>query len=494
MMPGADTVMLHVAEDPDKAWARARAALPARGDHLRVVADARHHVGRALARDHTRRAARRGHLPGALARRGRRPHPRRGRRPRSSTCTRSSAACRSTRAGSACSSTSTRCCRASADPARRRSRRSPSRRSRRRRPRSRSRRRGRPPSRRRPNAGSTDITRPAHIAASCAAALRRRRSRRRPRRRGFRYAFTVTRCTRRASTGTPGLAHAVAPRATPAARARTRRGGTSSRRRRRSWPRGRAARRDLPTFSDRRDRAASARNIAPPNGRRVAVGLEPLAPRRRRRAPDRARRPPPSRSRSRSSSSASVAVSGMRAHPGDPPGLAPRVADRPGGFVGRRAARAPATAHVAGIPSDGYAAGPGSGSGAGSRLGAGAVTRPTRGWNFGCGVERARWRRRFPIVPAMVCGDRTVTWGEFDDRAGRLASWLLRPGCPPRRPGRASTSPTSPEYLETFFAALKIGAAPLNVNYRYVADEVRYVLDNSGAPALVHAPEFADGA
>ena len=102
----------------------------------------------------------------------------------------------------------------------------------------------------------------------------------------------------------------------------------------------------------------------------------------------------------------------------------------------------------------------------------------TADWNFA-----AVWTavaREVPDRAAVVCGDRTVTWGEFDDRAGRLASWLYAHGV---RPGdRVALDLTNvPEYLETFFAALKLGAAPVNVNYRYVADEVRYVLENSGA-------------
>jgi len=97
--------------------------------------------------------------------------------------------------------------------------------------------------------------------------------------------------------------------------------------------------------------------------------------------------------------------------------------------------------------------------------------------------------REVPDRTAIVCGDRTVTWREFDERAARLASWLDAQGV--RAGDRVALDLTNvPEYLEAFFAALKLGAAPLNVNYRYVADEVRYVLENSGAAALVHAPEF----
>jgi acyl-CoA synthetase (AMP-forming)/AMP-acid ligase II len=99
--------------------------------------------------------------------------------------------------------------------------------------------------------------------------------------------------------------------------------------------------------------------------------------------------------------------------------------------------------------------------------------------------------REVPDRVAIVCGDRTVTWRDFDDRAARLASWLHAQGVQPG--DRVALDLTNvPEYLEAFFAALKLGAAPVNVTYRYVADEVRYVLENSGAAALVHAPEFGD--
>ncbi|MCZ7535956.1 MAG: AMP-binding protein [Acidimicrobiia bacterium] len=49
----------------------------------------------------------------------------------------------------------------------------------------------------------------------------------------------------------------------------------------------------------------------------------------------------------------------------------------------------------------------------------------------------------------------------------------------------------SPEYLETFYAALKLGAVPVNVNYRYVGSELAYLLENSDASALVYHDEFS---
>jgi 3-oxocholest-4-en-26-oate---CoA ligase len=49
----------------------------------------------------------------------------------------------------------------------------------------------------------------------------------------------------------------------------------------------------------------------------------------------------------------------------------------------------------------------------------------------------------------------------------------------------------APEYLETFFAAQKLGAVPVNVNYRYVGAELAYLLDNSDTAAMVFHDDFA---
>ena len=43
-----------------------------------------------------------------------------------------------------------------------------------------------------------------------------------------------------------------------------------------------------------------------------------------------------------------------------------------------------------------------------------------------------------------------------------------------------------PEYLEAMLAAFKLRAVPVNVNYRYVAGELRYLLDNSDAVGGPH--------
>ena len=48
-----------------------------------------------------------------------------------------------------------------------------------------------------------------------------------------------------------------------------------------------------------------------------------------------------------------------------------------------------------------------------------------------------------------------------------------------------------PEYLETMVAAFKVRAVPINVNYRYVADELVYLFENAELRALVLEASFA---
>jgi fatty-acyl-CoA synthase len=103
------------------------------------------------------------------------------------------------------------------------------------------------------------------------------------------------------------------------------------------------------------------------------------------------------------------------------------------------------------------------------------------------------WRTVAELAPdrtAIVCGDRRLTYGEFDQRAERLASALDAAGLT-AGDKVAIMCVNGPEYLETFFGAQKLGCVPVNVNYRYVGAELSYLLDNSDAAALVYHDDFA---
>lgn len=103
------------------------------------------------------------------------------------------------------------------------------------------------------------------------------------------------------------------------------------------------------------------------------------------------------------------------------------------------------------------------------------------------------WRVVAELEPdreAVVCGERRLTFAELDRRAERLAHVLAGSGLV-AGDKVAIECVNSPEYLESFYAALKLGCVPVNVNYRYVGAELAYLLDNSDAAALVYHDEFA---
>lgn len=97
--------------------------------------------------------------------------------------------------------------------------------------------------------------------------------------------------------------------------------------------------------------------------------------------------------------------------------------------------------------------------------------------------------REAPERVAVVCGDRRRTFAQLEDRAARLAGHFERAGA---EPGMrvAIDMVNRPEYLEAFYAALKLGCVPANVNYRYGPEEIHYLLEDSGARFVVHEPEF----
>lgn len=95
-----------------------------------------------------------------------------------------------------------------------------------------------------------------------------------------------------------------------------------------------------------------------------------------------------------------------------------------------------------------------------------------------------------PEREALVCGDRRTSYGELAERARRLARVLVDAGLGPGDQV-AIQLVNGPEYMESFFAALLAGCGPVNVNYRYVGDEIAYLLDNADARALVFHDEFA---
>ena len=91
---------------------------------------------------------------------------------------------------------------------------------------------------------------------------------------------------------------------------------------------------------------------------------------------------------------------------------------------------------------------------------------------------------------ALVAGDRRLTYAQLDERANRFAHHLLDHGVEPGdKVGIYSWDRA--EWVEAMLGAYKARAVPVNVNYRYVADETRYILDNSDAVVVVHERTFS---
>jgi 3-oxocholest-4-en-26-oate---CoA ligase len=96
------------------------------------------------------------------------------------------------------------------------------------------------------------------------------------------------------------------------------------------------------------------------------------------------------------------------------------------------------------------------------------------------------------VVPdrtALILGDRQMTFAGLEARANRLAHHLASEGVG-RNDHVAVYSYNSFEYVEAMLAAYKLRAVPINVNYRYVPDELVYLLDNSDAVVLAHQAVF----
>ncbi len=89
-----------------------------------------------------------------------------------------------------------------------------------------------------------------------------------------------------------------------------------------------------------------------------------------------------------------------------------------------------------------------------------------------------------PDRPALSCGERSCTFAELELRANRLAHGLQTIGVrPDEHVGLFGYN--SIEFLEAMLACFKIRAVPLNINFRYVGQELAYLLENGDVTTLV---------
>ena len=95
-----------------------------------------------------------------------------------------------------------------------------------------------------------------------------------------------------------------------------------------------------------------------------------------------------------------------------------------------------------------------------------------------------------PQRAALVVGDQRRTFAQLEERANRLAHHLLGAGV---RPGEhvGIYAYNGVEWVEGMVALYKISAVPVNINYRYVEQELRYLCDNADLVAVILQREFA---
>jgi acyl-CoA synthetase (AMP-forming)/AMP-acid ligase II len=90
----------------------------------------------------------------------------------------------------------------------------------------------------------------------------------------------------------------------------------------------------------------------------------------------------------------------------------------------------------------------------------------------------------------LVVGEQRRTYSELESRANQLAHHLKAHGI-----GAGDHigiyGSNSVEWLEAAIAAYKVRAVPINVNFRYVEEELRYLFDNADLKALVYDKELA---
>src|SRR5215469_18698652 len=90
----------------------------------------------------------------------------------------------------------------------------------------------------------------------------------------------------------------------------------------------------------------------------------------------------------------------------------------------------------------------------------------------------------------LVAAGERRTYAEMEARANRLAHFLAAQGVGPGdHVGIYALNST--EWVETAWAVFKLRAVWININYRYVQDELRYLFANADLKALVHQRQFS---
>jgi acyl-CoA synthetase (AMP-forming)/AMP-acid ligase II len=96
-----------------------------------------------------------------------------------------------------------------------------------------------------------------------------------------------------------------------------------------------------------------------------------------------------------------------------------------------------------------------------------------------------------PDRVALIGGDEQLTYAQLEDRANRLAHYLIDQGV--KKDDKVGLYCRNRiEIVIAMLGIVKAGAILVNVNFRYVEGELKYLFENSDMVALVHERRYAD--
>jgi acyl-CoA synthetase (AMP-forming)/AMP-acid ligase II len=96
-----------------------------------------------------------------------------------------------------------------------------------------------------------------------------------------------------------------------------------------------------------------------------------------------------------------------------------------------------------------------------------------------------------PDRVALICGDDQLTYAQLEEKANRLAHYLLDQGV--QKDDKVGLyCRNRNEIVIAMLGIVKAGAILVNVNYRYVEGELRYLFENSDMVAVVHERQYSD--
>ncbi len=96
-----------------------------------------------------------------------------------------------------------------------------------------------------------------------------------------------------------------------------------------------------------------------------------------------------------------------------------------------------------------------------------------------------------PDRVALICGDEQLTYAQLEEKANRLAHYLQSQGV--KKDDKVGLYCRNRiEIVIGMLGIVKAGAILVNVNFRYVEGELKYLFENSDMVALIHERQYAD--